>query len=760
MLWFAFPGGCNVGTGTADIYNAAGQFLTNVTSDCTGNALLWTLPGTGTYTILVHSQNYSSTSGYDLSIQSVVGACGATAISCGQTINTNGTVHDTDMNAYEFAGNQGQMLWFAFQWGCNVGTGTADIYNAAGQFLTNVTSDCTGNALLWTLPGTGTYTILVHSQNYSSTSSYGLSIQSVVGGGCNGTEIRCGQTVSSGTTNNTEMDAYGFPADAGEEAILSTSGFGGVAFAVYDPNGSNVTSVGPSVETNLTFSLTGYYTILVHAGSYHSSGSYNFTLTCLNQTSVSVSATTPNASDLGPVPGVFTVTRSGPTNGALPVHYSLSGTASDGLDYSSLASPMVIPAGALSATVTVTPILYSTANSSCATILTLATNPFYEVGSPATASVTITQIPPPILTVPPNQIVMLGSALQVTNTVTNQYIPSSQFLFTNVSSPGGVVLNPATGLLTWTPASLGTNRITIEVYDTNAPGFMAITNFTVVVTPVGQPPANVNISPPSQTVFEGATASLTASAAGTVPFTYQWYFTNTPIAGATNSTLVFADVQPAAAGTSYFVTVSNAYGAATNLNGAALNVLTFTASHDSTTYGSPGICVVSCQLSYALDRPLLILLLQPVLPPGWALQSVTGPGSPEINSGAIVFEGSPLPNPLNFAYTAAVPGGQTNQQTLTNNLVYFLPGMTDASNFLATPNPLQVNYGPFLTVGQQNGQLGLTLFGDTGLNYNLQASTNMVNWTNFGALTPVGGLIQTNVPMTGNQLLFRTESSH
>jgi hypothetical protein len=484
-----------------------------------------------------------------------------------------------------------------------------------------------------------------------------------------------------------------------------------------------------------------------------------FTVVVINPT-VSISATSPNASDLGPTNGVFTVTRSGGTNGSLSVYYNVSGTASNGVDYLTLTNPVVIPAGALSTTVAITPILYSSAATSCTVALTLSANSSYDFGSPNTASVTITQIPPPTLIVPTNQIyIYLGSNLTVTCSVTDPYIPSNQFAFTNVSSPLGVILNPATGVLTWTPANTGTNIITIEVYDTNAPGYEATSNFTVVVTKPGYPPTNVTISPLSQTVFEGATATFSALAGGTVPFAYQWYFTNTPIAGATNSTLTLTDVQLTNAG-SYMVVLNNPYGVATNLDDAILNVLTFTATHTSPAYGSPGICVVSCQVNYALDRTNIDLLLDPALPAGWTLQSVSGEGNPYIDSGDIKFAAVNLPNPVIFTYTAAVPAGQSEPQSITDTADYLLSGMTFNSYYPATPNPLIVVHGAFVTLSVSNNQLSLNLFGDSGSNYVLQASTDLVNWSDLATIVPINGVYQTNEPITGTQTFYRTMLGH
>src|SRR5439155_2291716 len=74
------------------------------------------------------------------------------------------------------------------------------------------------------------------------------------------------------------------------------------------------------------------------------------------QPTVSVAATDPEASEPGPDPGTFTLSRSGSMASTLTVRYSLGGSAANGIDYQSLPTSVTIPAGAASATVTVTPI--------------------------------------------------------------------------------------------------------------------------------------------------------------------------------------------------------------------------------------------------------------------------------------------------------------------------------------------------------------------------------------------------------------------
>src|SRR5262249_1036995 len=64
-----------------------------------------------------------------------------------------------------------------------------------------------------------------------------------------------------------------------------------------------------------------------------------------HQSVVTVAATDPSASEQGPDPGVFTVSRSGDTSAALTVSYTLGGAATNGVDYTTLSGTVTIPAG-------------------------------------------------------------------------------------------------------------------------------------------------------------------------------------------------------------------------------------------------------------------------------------------------------------------------------------------------------------------------------------------------------------------------------
>src|SRR5260221_4270968 len=70
---------------------------------------------------------------------------------------------------------------------------------------------------------------------------------------------------------------------------------------------------------------------------------------------VTVQATDPLATWSGDT-GTFTVYRDGPTNQMLNIFYLLGGTATNGVDYSTIGNWITIAAGVRTNTVTVTPI--------------------------------------------------------------------------------------------------------------------------------------------------------------------------------------------------------------------------------------------------------------------------------------------------------------------------------------------------------------------------------------------------------------------
>ncbi len=120
------------------------------------------------------------------------------------------------------------------------------------------------------------------------------------------------------------------------------------------------------------------------------STAYSDTIILDTAITVTVTANDPTATEAGPTTGQFTVTRTGSTTSALTVYFAVSGTATSGSDYNSIGTSVTIPAGSASATITVTPINDTLVESDETVIVTLSANSAYTIGTPSSATVTIT----------------------------------------------------------------------------------------------------------------------------------------------------------------------------------------------------------------------------------------------------------------------------------------------------------------------------------------------------------------------------------
>ena len=117
---------------------------------------------------------------------------------------------------------------------------------------------------------------------------------------------------------------------------------------------------------------------------------------------VSVAAFDALASETGTNTGTFRLTRSGSATlltSPLTVTYTLTGTATNGADYQNLPLTATFLANQASVDVVVTPLVDTTSEGSESVVLTLTTVDPYDLGSPATATVSITDTDTPLVSV-------------------------------------------------------------------------------------------------------------------------------------------------------------------------------------------------------------------------------------------------------------------------------------------------------------------------------------------------------------------------
>ena len=105
---------------------------------------------------------------------------------------------------------------------------------------------------------------------------------------------------------------------------------------------------------------------------------------------VTMAATDSTATEAGPTTGMFTVSRTGSTDSALSVNYTVGGTATPASDYFALSGNVVILTGQSSAQIVVTPKDDEDVNEGDETVIaTLTANAAYTIGTPSNTTVTI-----------------------------------------------------------------------------------------------------------------------------------------------------------------------------------------------------------------------------------------------------------------------------------------------------------------------------------------------------------------------------------
>jgi hypothetical protein len=146
-----------------------------------------------------------------------------------------------------------------------------------------------------------------------------------------------------------------------------------------------------------------------------------------------------------------------------------------------------------------------------------------------------------------------------------------------------VTTGPGPQTFQWRRNGNAINNATNTTYTRNNVGGGDAGTFTVVVSnssgSVTSAPAvltvrtapSITTQPQDQSVARDSNVVFTVRATGFAPFSYQWYFNGTPIAGATSSNLVLIGVQGRMEGL-YSASVSNALGGAVS-RGAQLRVL-------------------------------------------------------------------------------------------------------------------------------------------------------------------------------------------
>jgi uncharacterized repeat protein (TIGR01451 family) len=176
-------------------------------------------------------------------------------------------------------------------------------------------------------------------------------------------------------------------------------------------------------------------------------------------------------------------------------------------------------------------------------------------GSVTSAVATLTVlVPPTITTQPTNQTKVLGSAAVFQVGAAGTTPLGYQWWFAG---------NPLSGATT--------NALVLNnVQSTQAGGYsVVVTNIAGSVTSLVASltvlvPPTITLQPSNQTTIVGQNVAVEATATGSMPLSYQWWFNGAPLATATSTVLNLSNVQTNQAG-NYTFSASNAAGSVTSL---------------------------------------------------------------------------------------------------------------------------------------------------------------------------------------------------
>ncbi|WP_312772289.1 putative Ig domain-containing protein [Pseudoxanthomonas mexicana] len=268
---------------------------------------------------------------------------------------------------------------------------------------------------------------------------------------------------------------------------------GGVATVVIPAGATTATiTINPTVDGTVEADETVILTVAAGTG-YTVGVPASATGNILNDDvpSATISVSPANVAEDGAPNLVYTVSLNQASFSALSINYTIGGTATNGTDYATIASPLVIPAGNTTGTITVNPTADATIEANETVILTLNAGAGYTVGVPNSATGTILNDDLPNLAI--NDVTANEGNAGITN-----------FTFTVSLSapagPGGVTFDIATANGS---ATAGIDYVTSSLTGQTIPAGSSTYTFTVQVN-------GDTANEPSETFFVNVTNVVNA----------------------------------------------------------------------------------------------------------------------------------------------------------------------------------------------------------------------------------------------------------
>jgi len=322
---------------------------------------------------------------------------------------------------------------------------------------------------------------------------------------------------------------------------------------------------------------------------------------------------------------------------------------------------------------------------------------------------------PPVLTLPPDATIDEKVPYNANATATDADVPVNSLSFALISGPSGLSISSG-GVITWTPTEAdgpSTNVITVSVTDDGAPPRSATNSYALTVNEVNEPPA---LTLPADVVIDESTLYVTNATAIDVD--------------APTNTLIFELVSgPDGLTVSADGTIA---WTPTEVQGPGTNLVTLQVTDN----GSPAWSTTN---SYTVivaevnEVPELAPISDHVLNPGQTLSFTNSANDTDFPLQALRFSllSSPSGAMLDetngfFTWRPTVAQSDTTNLFELKVVDSGSPGLSTTQSFTVTVSKISPPRVVEITV--TNDQLTLIIVGDSGPDYSVQASTDLIAW--------------------------------
>ncbi len=681
-----------------------------------------TVTNTGTFTVLVADGNYSGYEGTGAYQLNFVEAPGSVVASPGDEgglmtngVTYNGTNSVGDLDSWNFYGTVGDSNVFRVV--TTNFTPWLRLYGPSGSLVKEAfvaNGNNRSNALTYVVANEGQYSLVLSAYYAGQTGTYGLKQSRVPPD----LIVPATQIINEGDSLNVAISAQDPDVPFQPLTFTALALPAGASFLQTGPTNATITWATTEASGPSTNVIVASVTDVVNGQPFTRTNSF---VVIVNELNEPPALTVPGAQTIDELTALnASASATDPDLPANPLTFSL------------ISPPPGLTINPGTGKLTWTPTEAQGSNSYTVTVVVTDTNPpaVNEKQLSVTNSFTVTvnefNTPPHFTSVPGTQTVTELTPLAVSVAAADDDLPTNPLTYGLVSPPTGMTINPNNGAISWTPTEAqGPNSyaITVTVADSNPNAinqkqFILTNSFTVNVTESNRPP--VLTAPGPQTLDELTPLSVTATASDSdLPANPLTYALVSPPAGMNiNAGTGEINWTPTEAQgpNVYTITVT-----ATDTNAAAINQRQYTVTNS-----------FSVTVNESNTPPVLQALADQFLHYGapLAAQAVATDGDLPANVLTYTLDVSPNNMTINatsgvISWTPVLTQVGTNTVTVrvTDNGI---PSKSDTKTFRVVVSGEQSR----LTIQALSGGLKqINIYGDVGLNYELQYSTNLVDWS-------------------------------